>query len=191
MEFGEEFSEGICRVKWFSFEVVQSTPQLLIDSRFCLLAKWLSQLKVVCWLKWMPWIPLFWVLLMLVVEFSCFAICVHPCIFHSNYMPMSLCLFWIRGPYQIRPLGVYCFFVRSIFRWWCTRNIVYGYIISWLAYRWPFRCTNWSQTIMARVDPILQMVNSCPVIVHQSSILGDSDDSESWVGSRRILSPSR
>jgi len=36
-------------------------------SMFCLLAKWLGLLKVMCRPKWMPWIPLFCVLLMLIV----------------------------------------------------------------------------------------------------------------------------
>jgi len=104
----------------------RSSSRMLIDPRFRLLAKWSSLIKVVCWLKRMPRIPLFWLLLMLVVQSSCFAIYFPPCIFHSNYLSMSPRLCWIRGTWQIRRLGVYCFFVRSIFRWWRTSYIVYG-----------------------------------------------------------------
>ena len=59
IEFREEFLHGICRLDAFDFEVVQSTPEMLIDPGFRLLAKRLSPLKVVCGPKWMPWIPLF------------------------------------------------------------------------------------------------------------------------------------
>jgi len=49
-----------------------------------------------------------------------------PRVLHSNYLPMSPRLCWIRGKSQIRFLGVNRFFVGSIFRWWCSRYIVYG-----------------------------------------------------------------
>jgi len=51
---------------------------MLLYPSFRLLAKWFNLLKVVYWLKKMPWIPLFWVLAMLVVQSSCFAICFPP-----------------------------------------------------------------------------------------------------------------
>ena len=154
-ELSVELSQVIRWLEWFDFELVQSTPRMLIYPCFCLLAKWLSLLKVVCWLKWMRWIPLCWVLAMLVVQSSCFAISFPPCIFHSNCLSMSLCLCWIRSTCQIRLLGLYSFFVRSIFMWWCTRYIAYGQIIIWLAHQWPFRCTDSSRTMMAGVDPSL------------------------------------
>jgi hypothetical protein len=47
---------------------------MLLNSRFCLLAKRLSQLNVVCWLKRLPSIPLFRERAMLVVQSSCFPI---------------------------------------------------------------------------------------------------------------------
>ena len=47
-----------------------------------------------------------------------------PRIFHCNHLTISLCLCWIRSTCQIRLLGVYSFFVRSILRWWRTRYIV-------------------------------------------------------------------
>jgi len=78
IEFREEFVHGICWLEWFDFVVFQSTPEMLIYPCFGLLAKWLSLLKVMCGPKWMPWIPLFWVLAMLVVQSSCFAICFPP-----------------------------------------------------------------------------------------------------------------
>jgi len=56
------------------------------------------------------------------------------------------------------------------------------------AHRWPFRCTNSSRTMMARVDPSLQVVKSHQVIALHSLIFGDNVDSEPQVGSRRIMS---
>jgi len=158
IKFREELSQGIRWLECFEFEVVQSMPEMLIDPRFRVLAEGLILLKVVCWPICMPWIPLFWVLAMLIVQSSWFAICFPTCIFHSNYLPMSHCLCWIRGTCQIRLLGFYSFFVRSIFRWWYTRYIFYVWIISWLAHQWSFRCTYWSWTMMARVDPSVQVV---------------------------------
>jgi len=50
-----------------------------VDLSMCrLLAERLHLLKVVCGLKWMPSIPLFWVLWLLVVQSSCFAMCFPP-----------------------------------------------------------------------------------------------------------------
>jgi len=92
----QDLPQFICWLEWFDLALVQSMPQMLIYPQFPLLAKWLSLLKVVCWLKWMPWIPLFWVLGMLVVQSSCFAICFPPRIFHSNFLTLSVCLSWIR-----------------------------------------------------------------------------------------------
>jgi hypothetical protein len=43
----------------FNFEVVQSTPEMLINPGFRLLAKRLILLKVVCRPTWMQWIPIF------------------------------------------------------------------------------------------------------------------------------------
>ena len=54
------------------------------------------------------------------------AVAVAPCIFYSNWLPMSPCFCGIRGTCQIRLLMVNCFFIGSIFRWWRTRYIVYG-----------------------------------------------------------------
>ena len=39
IDFREELSQIICRLKGFDYEVVQSMPQMLIDPRFRLLAK--------------------------------------------------------------------------------------------------------------------------------------------------------
>jgi len=187
IEFWEELLQSICRLKWFDYEGVQSMPQMLIDPRFRLLEEWLRLLEVVCWLTWMPWIPLFWVLAMLGVQSSCFAICCPPRIFHSNYLPMSPRLCSIRGTCQIRLLGVYCFFVGSIFRWWCTRYIVHGWIISWLAHRWPFRWTDWCGTMMALVGPILQVLKTCQVMALHRSRLSDIVNSELRVGSHQMM----
>jgi len=142
----------------------------------------------VCWLRILPWNPLFWVLAMLVVQSSCFAICFPSHIFHSNYLRISLHLCWIRGTCQIQLLVVYSFIVRSIFRWWRTRYIVCGKIISWLAHQWPFRCMDWSQTIMGRVNPTLREVKSHQVIALYSWILGDIIDNETRVSSRQMIS---
>jgi len=71
-----------------------------------------------CRLRWIPWIPLFWMLATLVVQCSCFAICFPPHILHSNYLSNSSCLFWIRGTCQIMIMGTCSFFVGSSFRWW-------------------------------------------------------------------------
>jgi len=57
---------------------------------------------------------------MLDVQCSCFAICFPSHIMNSNYLPMSRRLCCIRGTCYIFLLGVYCFLVRSIFRWWRT-----------------------------------------------------------------------
>jgi len=131
IEFREELSQGICWLEWFDFDVVQSTPEMLIYPCSRSLAKWLSLLKGVCRPKWMPWNLLFWGLAMLVVQSSRFAIRFPPRIFHSNYLPMSFCLCWIRGTGEIRLLRVYRFFVVSIFGWWCTLYVVYSLIINW------------------------------------------------------------
>jgi len=126
IQFREEVLQGICWLHWFNSEVVQSTLQMLNYPCFHLLDHWLRLFKVMCWLKWMPWIPLFWVLAMLVVQSCCFAICFPNSIFHSNYVPMSRCRCWIWGTCQIRLWEFYHPFIRSIFGWWCTRDIVYG-----------------------------------------------------------------
>ena len=107
----------------FTLHILSNTPGGFQWLKYILLM--LSLLNVMCGPKWMPWIPLFWVLLMLVVQSSCFAIHFPPHIFHSNYLPMRLCLGWIRGTGEIRLLRVYWFFVGSILRWWCTWYVVY------------------------------------------------------------------
>ena len=56
------------------------------------------------------------------------------------------------------------------------------------AHQWRFRCTGRSRTMMAWVDPSLQVVESHRVIALQSSILGDIVDSEPRVGCRQIPS---
>jgi len=152
------------------------------------LATWLRLLNIMCWLKWMPWIPLFWVLAMLVVDFSCFAICTPHHSLHCNYLPTSLCLHLIRGTCQKRFLWVHSFFVGRILRWWCTRYIVNGKIFSWQAHEWPLRCTDWSWTMSAQVNYSLQVVQSSQVVACLSAILGDIVDSEPRVGSCQIVS---
>jgi len=94
-------------------------------SKLNLLGNRLSQLKVVCRPKCMPWIPLFWVLSMLVVQSSWFAIRFPSHIFQSNYLPMTLCLCWIRCTGEIRLQRLYWFFVESIFRGRHTRYVVH------------------------------------------------------------------
>jgi len=81
----EEISQAICRVEWSIIDVYQSRPQMEINRHINLLAKWLRLLKVMCRSKSMPWIPLFWVLLMLVVQSSCFPICIP-----SPHFPLKL-----------------------------------------------------------------------------------------------------
>jgi hypothetical protein len=78
----------------------------------------------------MPWIPLFCVLAILVVQSSCFALGYPSHIIYSNYQPVSLLLCWISGTCEFSHLGVYVFFVRRIFIWWRTRYFVNGWIIS-------------------------------------------------------------
>jgi len=56
------------------------------------------------------------------------------------------------------------------------------------AHQWPFRCTNWSRTLMALVDPILQVVESHQAIALHSAISGGILDCGPRVGSRRIIS---
>jgi hypothetical protein len=114
IESWEEASQGFCWLEWFNFDVVQSTLGMLIYPWFCLLAKWLGLLKVVCRAKWMPWIALFCKLLMLFVQTSYFTICFSPRIFHSNYLHMSLGHCWIRGTGEIRLHGVGKSFGASI-----------------------------------------------------------------------------
>jgi len=194
-QFSEELSQGICWLKWFNFDVVQSMPQRFIYQKWCLLAKLGSLMSVVCSPNLMPSIPLFWVLAMLVVQSSCFAICFPPSIFQSNYLPMSLYLCWIRGTCNIRLLGVNSFFLGSIIRWWwwCTRYIVHWYIIGQLAHEWRFRCTDWNRRMMAQVNPIMPVVESCQVLAHHTSRYGWYCawwvSSQSW--SKNILSRSR
>jgi len=125
---------------------------------------------------------------MLVVQSSFFAICFPSCIFHSNNLPMSLCLCWIRGTGHIRLLGVYSVFIGSICRSWSTRYIVYEEIISWLADWWPFRHTSWSWTMMAGVDCSLQMAQSYQAMALNSSRLSDIVDGLPEVNSRWIIS---
>jgi len=129
IEFREELSHGICWLEGFELEVVLSTAEKLIYPWFWLLVEQLSLLKVVCRPKWMPWMPVFWVLSMLVVQSSCFPISFPPRIVHSTYLSMRICLCWIRGSGEIGLLRVYRFFVGSIFGWWCTQYVVYEYII--------------------------------------------------------------
>jgi hypothetical protein len=123
--FREEFSQGICRLEALDLEVDQSTPEMLIYPGFRFLAKQLSRLKGVCRATRMPWIPLFWVLVMRVVQSNRFAICCPPCIFHFNYLPLSFCLYWIRGSGEIWLMKVCTFFIGSIFRWLSTMYGIY------------------------------------------------------------------
>jgi hypothetical protein len=53
IQLREKFSHGISRLEGFDFEVVQSTPEMLIYSGLSMLAKRFSSLKVVCGPKWM------------------------------------------------------------------------------------------------------------------------------------------
>jgi len=57
IKFMEEIQHPVCWLECFDFEVVQSLCQILIDSQFRLLAKWLSMLKVVYRPRWMWWSP--------------------------------------------------------------------------------------------------------------------------------------
>jgi len=82
-------------------------------------------------------------------------------------------------------LGVYSFFITSIFRWRCTRFNDPWYIISWLTHRWPFRCTIKRQTMMAQINPSLRAVKFHQVTALHSSILGDSLHCNPLVGSSR------
>jgi hypothetical protein len=78
-----------------------------------LLVNQLSLLKVVCGLKLIPWIPVFWVLAILVVQSSCFAIRVALHIFHSHYLPMSHYHDCIIGTGEIKLLRVNWFCVGA------------------------------------------------------------------------------
>jgi len=152
IELREKLSQGIFPLESFDIAVVQYTPHILIYSHFHLLPQWLSHRNVVWWPKWMPWIPLFWVLAMVVVQCGCFAISFASRIVYYNILPMSIRLCWIRGTHQIRILQVYSFFVWSLFRWWHIRYIVCDSIISWLPHWYPFRFADWSQTMVAPFD---------------------------------------
>jgi len=131
IELQDKSHQGICWWEPFNVDVVQSTPEMAINWWFRSLAKHLSLWNVVCGPKWMPWKPFFWVLSMLVVQSSCFATGLPPCIFYSNYLFMSLQFYSIRGTGAIRLLRVYRFIVQSISWWWCIWNIVDLYIINW------------------------------------------------------------
>ena len=175
-QFREEQLLETCSFKWPDYEVVQSMPQMLIFWCFHMLVESESLLTVICWLEWMPWIPLFWIFAMLVVQSSWVAICFPPHICHSNYRSFNLWLYSIRGTCWIRRLVVYCIFIESILTWWSTSNIVYGFIISWVAHWWHFRWTDWIQLVLAQVDSSLQVVKSHLEIAPYTSKSGDIVD---------------
>jgi hypothetical protein len=104
-ESTEKLWLSIWWLTWFDVEDVQSTPHILIYPCCCLLAKCLSLLNVVCRMKRILQIPLIWVLAMLIVQSSWFAIYFPLPIFHSNYLPMSTCLCLIRRTGQITHRG--------------------------------------------------------------------------------------
>jgi len=130
IEFREKFLWIICWMVWLDFVVGQSTPQILINAGLGRLATRLRLRKAVCGPNWMLQIPLFWVLWMLVIQSSCFAIRFPPSIFHSNYLPMTLCCCWIRGTGEFGLQSVSRFLVGTMVRWWLTRYIVYVQIIN-------------------------------------------------------------
>jgi len=74
----EELLQVISRLEQVSFEVLQCTTSMLLYTSFCLQANQLSLLNVECGLKCMAWIPLCWVLSVLVDETSSVAIPSHP-----------------------------------------------------------------------------------------------------------------
>jgi len=131
---------------------------------------------------------IFCVLLKLVVQWSCFAIPCTPYIFHSNYLPMRLCLCWIRGTGEIRLLRVYRFFIGSIFRWWCTRYIVDKWVSNCQLVDGHSGTPTEDKPWSLRDDSNQQGVESCSVMAVHSMILGDIFHSECPVGSCWIIS---
>jgi len=116
----EVLSYNICCLEQFDFQVVQSTPQMLICRHFCLLTEQPILSEVECKVTVMPRIPPFWVFVLHDVISSWFAIHFDPQIIHSNNLSKSHCPSWIRGMWLIRWLGFYGVISRSTFRWWCT-----------------------------------------------------------------------
>jgi len=188
IQFKEDFSHGIYRLEGFDFEGIQSTPEMLIYPGFRLLAEWSSLVKLICRPKWMPWIPLFWVLAMLVVQSSCFAIRFPPPHFPLQlpaYEPLSLLDQGYRWDQAAEGL-----LVRL---WEYLQVVVHVVQCLWghhelTACRWPFRCTNCSPTMMAQGEGSLQVLESCWVIGLHSSISSDIVDSELPVGSHCRIS---
>ena len=141
-----------------------------------------------CWPKWMPWIRLFWVLGMLVVQSRYITMLFSPGISHSDYLPMIFSLGWIRSTCHISILGVYSFVIGSIFRSSRMTYIVNGTIISSAAHRRPLRCTDKCWPMIAQVNPSLQEVIFRPVLALYSLILGDIGDGEPCVSCSQIIS---
>jgi len=118
IKFGDAILQAIRTLDAIDFDVVLSTPWMVIDPCLSLLAEWCSLLKVMCRALWIAMIPLLLVLLMLIEQASCFAILNTLRIFHSNLLCISLWLVSIRGTSQVKLQRVYMFFVGSIFRQW-------------------------------------------------------------------------
>jgi len=141
----EELSYSMCWLIWFDVIHVQSMHQMFIYPRFRLLAKWLCLLKMVFWLNWMETIVLFRVLAMLVVQSSCFAICVPPLHFPLQlpaYETSSLLDQGYKSDQASR--GLKC--LRREYLQMVVRQIhcLWGdELVDW-AHRWQYRCTDWS-----------------------------------------------
>jgi len=82
--FWEELTQCSGPLQWYRFQGVQPSCKMFIDLRLCVLAKGLSQLKVFCRSKWVPCISLFWLLSLLIVLSSYFAIHCPPKMMLSN-----------------------------------------------------------------------------------------------------------
>lgn len=167
--------------------MVQWMPQILIDPHFCVPHMWLNLFNIVFWPNWMPQIPWFWVVVMVVIQSRSIVLCFPPNILHSKSLLTSTHLCWVRCTCQIEILGVNCIFVGSIFSWWRTSHIVYGYIISWLTQWWQLRCTDGCQPMMTRFHSIQQVVNTQYLTVTDLSILVNIVDCEPLVISVQII----
>jgi hypothetical protein len=106
----DELSYSIWWLKSFDVEDVQCSPCMLMYPRLFFLAEWLSLWNVMCCLKRITWIPLFWVLVMLIVQSSCFAIWFPPA-----FSTLTTCLWvlvFVGSGVQVRSL-----FWESILSW--------------------------------------------------------------------------
>jgi len=158
----------------FDFGVVQLKPQMLIYPQFRLLAIWVSQYQVVCRIKWMLWNPLFWVLAILVVQSSCFAINFPSRIFHSKYILILICPGLIWGTHQIETSVGLWYLHADYFRSWFTRYIVSRWNVGYIciACRSPLRNTYRCWTVIAGDYSSLRMAKWSVIVAYDSSILG-------------------